>query len=75
MSLFSLITLNNFKTSHIRSFLFGITLACSGVCCQRTELEIRFFEIFLSLFKWLYIIKGIVLKKKQSKNLHKSNFF
>ena len=25
----------------IRSILFGITLASSDVCCQRTELEIR----------------------------------
>ena len=45
-SLVSLTTLKNFKISYvilikIRNILFGITLACTDVCCQRTELEIR----------------------------------
>ena len=28
-------------SNQIRNISFGITLACSDVCCQRTELEIR----------------------------------
>ena len=45
------------------SILFGITLTCSDVRCQRTEIEIKMtlaceYWIFLSnLFVWLYIIK------------------
>ena len=66
-SLFSLMTLNYFKTYMILTklgpFCFGIILAWSDVCCQRTELEIKSklvnIEIFLSLLNWLYIIKKI----------------
>ena len=45
-SLVSLMTLNHFQISYailikIRNILFGITLACTDVCCQRTEFEIK----------------------------------
>ena len=42
----------------IRKILFGFTLACSDVRCQRIELEISYLvniEIFTSLLNCLYI--------------------
>ena len=45
-SLVSLMTLNHFETSYMiltklgTFYLVSLKLACSDVCCQRTELEI-----------------------------------
>ena len=60
----SLLKLNYFNSymilTNFRNILFGFTLACSDVRCQRIELEISYLvniEIFISLLNCLYIIK------------------
>ena len=61
-SLFSLVTLNYFKTSYMILTKLGafylVSLACSHVCCQRTVLEIR-------ILKFPRFIKLVVYNKKK----------